>query len=320
MVKLDKKDYCLISQLDFNARTTLTKLGKRIRLSKQAINKRMSKLEKEQIIEGYYTIINIAKLGLTAYRLALKFQNFTSDDEADLFVYCRSLSGVGWLFSVNGKWDVVITIYAENIVKFNEIAQKILYKYNHKILENNISVVISIYTYPNKFLADKNPKVIVTGGNISLARIDRLDKEILKLLNNNSRLSLVQLSDKLKQNPRTINNRISKLEKNGIIQGYRAKVNTSLLGYTHYKVFLNLKNMTERIMRSMLQYFFVEKQIVYSTLAIGLADIEFEAKLKSPEELYQLINKIRNEFKDNIKSSDSVIIRKEQFIEYYPFK
>ena len=84
-MRLDKKDIKLLSELDFNARATLTEFGRKLRLSKQAIKNRIQNLEKEGLIEGYYAVVNIAKLGLTAYRLALKFQNFTSDDEKDLF-------------------------------------------------------------------------------------------------------------------------------------------------------------------------------------------------------------------------------------------
>jgi DNA-binding Lrp family transcriptional regulator len=60
--------------------------------------------------------------------------------------------------------------------------------------------------------------------------LDKIDIEILKILQDNCRLSLKKISLKLGMPRTTIHYRIKKLEEEGIIQGYYAKLNPTKLG------------------------------------------------------------------------------------------
>jgi Lrp/AsnC family transcriptional regulator for asnA, asnC and gidA len=61
--------------------------------------------------------------------------------------------------------------------------------------------------------------------------LDDIDKEILKILQENAKTSYRVIQEKLNISIGTIHNRIAKLEKNGIIEGYTLKLNTEKLGY-----------------------------------------------------------------------------------------
>ncbi len=61
--------------------------------------------------------------------------------------------------------------------------------------------------------------------------IDKRDKAILNELQKNCKLSSRQLSKKLDIPPTTVHNRIKKLEENGVIKGYHAKVDPTKVGY-----------------------------------------------------------------------------------------
>ncbi|GAG91636.1 unnamed protein product [marine sediment metagenome] len=61
--------------------------------------------------------------------------------------------------------------------------------------------------------------------------LDDIDKEILKILQENAKTSYRVIQDKLNISIGTIHNRIAKLEKNGIIEGYTLKLNNEKLGY-----------------------------------------------------------------------------------------
>ena len=61
--------------------------------------------------------------------------------------------------------------------------------------------------------------------------LDEIDVEIIKILQENAKTSYRVIQDKLKISIGTIHNRISKLEKNNIIEGYTLKLNNEKLGY-----------------------------------------------------------------------------------------
>ncbi|WP_130862349.1 Lrp/AsnC family transcriptional regulator [Bacilliculturomica massiliensis] len=60
---------------------------------------------------------------------------------------------------------------------------------------------------------------------------DDIDKKILALLSRNSRISLNQLSQQVFLTSPAVAARIEKLEKSGVITGYRADIDAEKLGY-----------------------------------------------------------------------------------------
>ncbi|HYE81316.1 MAG TPA: Lrp/AsnC family transcriptional regulator [Clostridia bacterium] len=60
--------------------------------------------------------------------------------------------------------------------------------------------------------------------------IDEIDKEIIKLLCKNARMSYVEIGEMINLSRVAVKNRIKALEDKGIIQGYSAIVNTEKLG------------------------------------------------------------------------------------------
>jgi len=61
-------------------------------------------------------------------------------------------------------------------------------------------------------------------------RIDKIDYKILRILQNNAKITNSQLSKKVGLSPAPTLERVKKLEKNGIIDGYHAKLNLSKIG------------------------------------------------------------------------------------------
>jgi len=61
--------------------------------------------------------------------------------------------------------------------------------------------------------------------------LDEIDRDILRILQGNARTSYREIQDKLGISIGTIHNRIAKLKKNGVIEGYTLKLNNEKLGY-----------------------------------------------------------------------------------------
>lgn len=61
--------------------------------------------------------------------------------------------------------------------------------------------------------------------------LDEIDRNILKILQENARESYREIQEELGISIGTIHNRISKLKKNGVIEGYTLRLNNEKLGY-----------------------------------------------------------------------------------------
>ncbi|MHA1805448.1 MAG: Lrp/AsnC family transcriptional regulator [Promethearchaeota archaeon] len=61
--------------------------------------------------------------------------------------------------------------------------------------------------------------------------LDEIDKDIIRILQENARTSYREIQEKLGISIGTIHNRITKLKENQIIEGYTLKLNNTKLGY-----------------------------------------------------------------------------------------
>ena len=61
--------------------------------------------------------------------------------------------------------------------------------------------------------------------------IDETDKQILSLLRDNAKISNAEIAKRIEKAPSAVLERIRKLEKRGIIEGYETRINAKSLGY-----------------------------------------------------------------------------------------
>ena len=69
MLYIDLKDRKILYQLDLNCRQSNTQIGKKVGLSKEVVNYRINRMEKEGIIIRYWTEIDLFKLGYNIFRI-----------------------------------------------------------------------------------------------------------------------------------------------------------------------------------------------------------------------------------------------------------
>lgn len=70
--------------------------------------------------------------------------------------------------------------------------------------------------------------------------LDTADRKIVELLQEDARLPLKSIADKVSLTSPTVSARIDRLEKDGVITGYRASVNPEVFDY-RIKAFINLE-------------------------------------------------------------------------------
>ncbi|MEA2037262.1 MAG: Lrp/AsnC family transcriptional regulator [Nanoarchaeota archaeon] len=318
-IKIDLKDKRILNELDLDARQPISSIAKKVKLSKQLVGYRIKQLEKKGIIEGYYAVINISKLGYLFHRAFFRFQNTSKDKEEEIINYLKSLPDVAWIVTIDGRWDLAILTWERNAWEFNNLLEKLLVKYGQYLTDKYITIVTAIYHFKHKYLFDKKDlSEALVGGDLEDNKLDKIDFELIKILAVDGRMSLLELSKKLNISSKVVVYRMKRLIKKGIIDAFRAKINPNLLGYQHYKVFLSLKNIREDTDSKLLEFFRKHPNIIYSTKAVGEYDIEFELQAKSNEEFHNILREVKFNFSDVIKNYESFLIFYENQINYLP--
>lgn len=121
--------------------------------------------------------------------------------------------------------------------------------------------------------------------------MDEIDYEIIRELQKNGRISAKKLADIVSLTPPAVSERIRKLEKEGVILGYKAIINPKKLG-RNIKAIINvvLKNGKQE---EFLNFAIKNKSIVECNHVTGRFSMTVEVILKDMHELEETVSKIQ---------------------------
>jgi DNA-binding Lrp family transcriptional regulator len=241
----------------------------------------------------------------------LKFHNFNQEIETKLIEFLRNRKGMHWVAGLNGCYDFCIILLNKNIKELNDVYSEIIYKFSNFILDKELSIATKKYYYPLRYIF--GPVKSFEKNNLDTHRDfkpDNMDFKIINLIKQDSRMPLLDISEKLKLSPQTIRSRMKILIKNDIISGFRIRIESKMLGLHHFHTFLSLSKINSDKEKEIINFLASLNSTIHIIKGTGKYDIEFESLLKSSFELYDIINQIKNKFPDNIQHSDSALIYK----------
>ncbi|MBT6995530.1 AsnC family transcriptional regulator [Candidatus Woesearchaeota archaeon] len=319
MADLDVKDRKILQILDMDARQTYSQIAKRVGLSKEVVNYRLKNLENKGIVNGYYAILDVAKLGFAPYRIIIKYRDISEEKKKKLMEYAKKHPSFAWVASLEGTWNSVFVIWSKSIYDFKKIYDDFMFNFGELIQEKEVTVATSIIHFKKNYLyTSKDFTSLIVGGDRELEKIDEKDYKILLQLSQNARSSILTIAKKSDLTPNAAKYRIKNLEKKGIILGYRAMVDTKKLGYQHFKVFLNFYNVTEEEKKRLIEYLKHDSNVIYVTDPVGRADLEFESELDNATKLYEFIKEMKVEFPNFVRDYEVILTYQEHRINYLP--
>jgi len=297
---IDLRDKKILYELDKNARVSYSEIAKKIKLSKNAVINRIKEMEKQQIILGYNTLININELGFTTYDVYLKFKDTTLEKEKEIIDSLIKNKEVWFVGKCEGDINLALLISTKTPEEFDKIWNNIYSKIKHHIEVVRIAILLEYHHFGRKYLLeDKKERAIAIVGKRSNQEVPVKDLKILKILSQNARISLLDMSEKLKLTPKAVHYRIEKLKKQNIILGYKANINFSKLGYEYYKVMIELNDL--EIIPKLYDWILSNPNAVYYDKFIGGHDFEFDLELASFNLFVKFIEELKAKFKGTIK-------------------
>jgi len=317
-IKLDQLDRKILFELDRNARLTTTQIGKKIRKSKQFVDYRIKNLEKSKVLKGYTSVIDYSKLGYLSMRVYFKFQNLSPEKQKEIEESLAKDKEVWWLVTLEGVWDVGYAVAVKDVIDFYGYWDEVIRKYGKYIQKRSVVVYTHIRQFPKSYLINQeNSDKGTLIGVSKLQEVKEFDLKMLKILSDNARIPLIELAEKMHTSPNVAKKHLKDLENKGIIQGYRAIIDVSFLGYRYYKSYINFLHSDN------LDGFgvFCQKHpnILNTNRTIGGRDFEIELQARSFDEFESIMNELRSKFPGMINDFEFVIAREEKKMEYFPF-
>lgn len=320
MYKLDEKDKKLLAELDKNARQSNSQIGKKIRLSKEVVKYRIDKLIKNGIIIRFNTIINYFKLGITKFKLYLRLTNVNKEKIEQIGEYFQKHSKTEWVVITTGRWDLIVGFLVHNVNEFDDEVQIVLNKFHSYIQEKAVTTTLYLAHHIREFLGESSApsKIIYHTTKDKQEKIDKIDEEIIKIITNNARISVINIAKRLKITPRIVQYRIKELEKKKIILAYKVLLDPKAMDRIFCKAIIYLTNTNKITLNSFINYTSSLPNAIWPQMVLGTWDFELDFEIESYDAFQDIILDLKEKFPNIIKNYEFCIVSKEFKLDFYP--
>ena len=153
---------------------------------------------------------------------------------------------------------------------------------------------------------------------IQKEKLEKTDIPLLKILSNNARSQVTELTKKVNMPPETIRYRIKRLEQSGLIRGYSCLIDLNKLGYSWYIVLLSLNHLTTKEESMIKTLFKNNKKVWFVEKGIGKWNLRMEVLAKDTKDFQQTLRIVREKLQEHLSDFELVLIFQEYINERFP--
>ena len=133
--------------------------------------------------------------------------------------------------------------------------------------------------------------------------IDEKDKKIINLLEKNGRLPIQELSSKLKIPPSTIHNRIRRMERENIIEGYSVRLNEKVME-RDFTVYMLVNGSTGNYLE---KEFLKKKEVIEVSGITGEYDLIIKMQFSNISNYNDFLTEFRTKYSSDIKQTVTMV-------------
>ncbi len=147
MHSFNEIDCEILNLLQVNCRMSLTDISKHVKLSIDAVKKRINKMLENRVFWPKIQIRprNFGFKNIVEVKISLKYKS--EDNIKDFIEFLRQHPRIVEIFSISGKWDFSIVIIAKDAMELGKISSEIRFKYGEMIRSWTESLTTSSYKF-----------------------------------------------------------------------------------------------------------------------------------------------------------------------------
>jgi Lrp/AsnC family leucine-responsive transcriptional regulator len=287
------RDRRLLYELELDARARLPKLAAALKISEEAVRQKIAKLEKTGAIGGYQSIINLPKIGVESFRVYAVL-SCSKDEREEFWKHLKESSKTWWIAEINGEWNFEFVVWARGNWEFWRFWKEFYGKFGGIIKKYRINSYTELTFLPRTFLVADERR----GKNLARAYegtgrvgLDETEKRVLSAIAFHARDSVVEISKRAQLHYATVARTIGRLEKQGVILGYRALIDRNGLGLEYYKVDVGVSS-TEKV-EAVKNYALSNPFVIYIDNVIGGSSFEFDFLALNSDHAKEILDEVR---------------------------
>ena len=316
--KLDIKDKKILSILSANSRIPLTRVSKKVALSRDAVNYRIKNYERNGIIQGYRTMVDMSKFGYNPNRLFIRLNNPSKEAENIILNKITKYPFVRAVIKFGGNYDFEIAFVTKDIDDLDDVLTKIItdcsgFLQDYELLTISKTFVSEIFPPSfSEYKIEKSNKKKTTN------KTDKKDIEILKIISEDATMPLYEIAGKVKLSADAVAYRIKNMINSGVIIKFIPVINYTSLDYNLHTVLLNIIGLDKEKEKTLKNFLSEDKNTLWAVKTIGRFNVLIYLLVKNIEELQQTMIKLRSLFPKQINHYEALIAYEEYKYVYFP--
>lgn len=291
------KKYCkLLYEVSKDSRITTKELGKILRTSQQSASYLIQSMIKNKQILNFYTLIDSAMFGLTNIIVLFNYTNFDKRNIDKIKKNLLNNEIVTMVEESSLGADLIVQYTVQNLSNFNKEKQDFLHEFKNDIKQIAIYPIIVKHIYTRKYLYPKNQtKEWILSGDRNIINFSDKEKKIIKELKNNSKTSIIEISNKTNLDPKTIIQIKKNLELKNVIKQYSININHKELGIERERYLIKLETDEKNEINRFIFFCNLHKNILTAIKIIG--NYEFIITIERFKHENEVLPEIRKNFK-----------------------
>lgn len=273
---VDAKDKRILLALLKNARLPISRLAKETQLSREIVQYRMQKLERQGIIKAYLARIDQSLFCSGVATMLCKLVNYDRQRFDEMERFLADHREVNWAAELCGIADLAITFLYKDTQDLAGIVASITDFLGKNLKEHQLSLYIDEYKFDRSGLIDKKAAVIhrpTSFTNHRLLALDTDDKIILAALANDCRTPNTAIAKHTSITEDMVRLRIKKYERDGLIKGYTIAIDPQAMGLETYYMGLQFEQMDGKTTAKIQEYVRAHPWVLFCARTAGKYNI-----------------------------------------------
>jgi DNA-binding Lrp family transcriptional regulator len=317
---LDAYDRRILFELDCNSRRPLSELSRRVRLGRDLVISRLERMQSSGVLRGCSALINPYKLGYTIYKTYLKLEA-NRERWSKLVAFLNAHPNTFWLAECCGSWDLIWGIAARSPKEAYDIQNQLFSDFSDVVMTYNVYTFVNNWWFPKKHLlgSTKGGEIgwqfqmpeVALGTAPDQYTLDATEAGLIALLSVNARLSATDLAERLGTTTAIVKYRLEKLERLGVIAGYRVDIDRSRLGMTLFNVQVQPRSYDAAKEQEFHNYCRSHPQVLEYIQQLGECKLELVIEASGHGEFSAVIDELRERFAGYIRNIDYLMVKRD---------
>jgi len=306
--RIDKKDMQILYEISLNARLPNKEIAKRTGLSPPAVQQRIRNLIDSEVISDFMPILRVDKLGLNLYRCMFRLERASNEQEEKIIQYFLQNRNVLFLAKVTGRWDLSVNFVLKDANALFEQLKEITRKFSDNIKAYHFSLIISSVNFNKRYLSNDVGEIrkgSYTEGSNEKEKLDEKDIRILRALFENTRERYFTITRQTGIAMQTVKGRIASMERTGVIQAYRTRINPLAFKASRKRVALALQDVSNGEQRLM-EFVQKNQHVAVFEKMVGQWNYELQVECMGEEEFAGFLKELKDKLSDVLIGYDLI--------------